>query len=306
MARAPAPSLSLRRLAQGGDVQDPPEANPSDVLLGPRRLVLLVHGYNNDLAAGTQAYEGFRLVQREMGDITASLVDVYWPGDADWGIMSFLYYPQSIEKAEASAGALARALADAARLGGPKEIDLIGHSMGCRLVLELLERLRTLAGVSVRRVVLMAGAVPTFMLEPAYEHGLRAAYDATVGSGGLSLYSGADRVLSGAFPVGQTLGEGEEGVFPTALGHAYLAGPAAPATLGQHEIAGADHSDYWGWKESTRDLGREAGAIVREFLDLGPIPERIRASRAPAGRAAVEERTGPPVREIPTRAPEAA
>lgn len=305
MARGPAPSLSLRRLEQGGEVQDPPEANPADVLFASRRLVLLIHGFNNDLAAGSQAYEGFRLVQREMGDIKVRLVDVYWPGDADWGIVSFLFYPKSIEKARKSAEVLARALAAAARQSGPKEIDLVGHSMGCRLALELLEQLRAVPGVLVRRVVLMAGAVPTFMLEPADPRPLRAAYDAIVTAGGLSLYSGADKVLSQAFPPGQTLGD-DEGFLPIALGHAFLAGPAAPATLGQREIPGADHSDYWGWKEATRDLGREAGLAVREFLGLGPIPERLPPARARVERGPVEERAGPPERQTPTRAPEAA
>jgi len=305
MARGPAPSLSLRRLPVGGEVSDPAEANPPDVLLASRRLVLLIHGFNNDLAAGTQAYEGFRLVQREMGEIDLPLVDVYWPGDADWGIVSFLYYPKSIQKAIESAEVLARALASAAQLSGPKEIDLVGHSMGCRLALELLERLGMVPGVVVRRVVLMAGAVPTFMLEPAYGRPLRAAYDTMVAAGGLSLYSGADKVLSQAFPAGQTLGD-DEGFFPIALGHAYLGAPAAPATLGQREIHGADHSDYWGWKDATRDLGREAGAAVREFLGLGPIPERIRTARATVERAGIEERAGPPERQTPARAPEAA
>jgi len=305
MARGPAPSLSLRRLPEGGEVQDPPEPNPPDVLLSSRRLVLLIHGFNNDLEAGTQAYEGFRLVQRELGEISVPLVDVYWPGDADWGVVSFLYYPKSIEKAIQSAEVLARALGAAAQQSGPKEVDLVGHSMGCRLALELLARLQPIAGVLVRRVVLMAGAVPTFMLEPTYTHRLRAAYDAMVAAGGLSLYSGADKVLSQAFPAGQTLGD-DEGFFPTALGHEYLGGPAAPATLGQREIPGADHSDYWGWKESTRDLGREANAVVREFLGLGPIPERIRPWRAPVERGAVEERAGTPERQTPVRVPDGA
>src|SRR3990172_9052650 len=118
MAQAPPPSLSFRRRERGGDVLDPPDANPPDVLRGSWQLVLLIHGYNNDLRAGREAYEGFRLVQQEIGRIDKPLVDIYWPGDANWGIVSFLYYPWSIGQAQQTAPVLARALGEAVALSG--------------------------------------------------------------------------------------------------------------------------------------------------------------------------------------------
>lgn len=299
MVQAPPPSLSLRERDCGGAVQDPPAPNPPDVLRSTWSLVLLVHGYNNDLRAGSQAYDGFRLVQREIAQagpdrpaIDRHVVGVYWPGDADWGIVSALYYPWSIEKARQSADVLARVLGEAVRESGFKQIDVVAHSMGCRLTLELLRQLRAQSGILVRRVVLMAGAVPTFMLAVGDEHELRAAYDTMVREGAMSLFSPDDMVLALAFPLGQTLGGAGEGWLPTALGHDFCPSPLAPPNLGQHQVDGAGHSDYWGWREETRDRARESGLLVRGFLGLGPIPERVVAPRPRL------ERLGPEAREV--------
>lgn len=299
MAPAPPPSVSLRGQDRGGEVRDAAELNPPDVLRMSRSLVLLIHGYNNDLKAGREAYEGFRLVQRAMGRVDASLVDVYWPGDADWGIVSFLYYPWSIDKARRAAPVLARALGDAVRLGLLTQIDVVAHSMGGRLTLELLEHLRAVPGLLVRRVAFMAAAVPTFML--ALDHGLRAAYDAMLAEGAFSLFSPDDIVLSLAFPFGQTLGGAGEGFLPTALGHERWASPLAPPRLDQGQVYGANHFDYWGWKEKTRDKAREAGLRVREFLGLGPIPERTVAARSQPARSGAEARAVEATRETPAR-----
>lgn len=299
MAQAPPPSLSLRHLERGGEVLDTPQPNPFDVLRRSWDLVLLIHGYNNDLRAGREAYEGFRLVQREIGQVNPdrpatdrSLVDIYWPGDADWGIVSALYYPWSIEKARRSAAVLAHALDEAVTLSGFKQIDVVAHSMGCRLTLELLKQLRAIPGVLVRRVVFMAGAVPTFVLEPGDDHEVRAAYDTVLARGAVSLFSPDDMVLSLAFPLGQTLGGAGEGWFPTALGHERWASPLAPPNLDQQHVHGAGHSDYWGWDEKTRDKARVAGLRAREVLSLGAIPEREVASRPRL------ERSGPEARVI--------
>lgn len=278
---------------------DPPDANPPDVLRGSWQLVLLIHGYNNDLKAGREAYEGFRLVQQEIGRIDKPLVDIYWPGDANWGIVSFLYYPWSIGQAQQTAPVLARALGEAVALSGFKQIDLVAHSMGGRVTLELIRHLQAVPGVLVRRVAFMAAAVPTFMLIPGDPHRLREAYDALVRGGAVSLFSPDDMVLAVAFPAGQTLAGADEGRFPTALGHERWTSPVALPTLAQEQIYGAGHSDYWGWKEKTRDRARQAGRIVRQFLGLGPIPERVVEERLRAEREGVE------ARETPTRGVEA-
>lgn len=303
MSAAPPPSLSLRTSPRGGEVLARAEPNPPHVLGRSWALVLLIHGYNNDMPEGTQAYEGFRARQRELGEPVADrpLVDVYWPGDASWWIFSPLYYPWSIGRARESAPVLARAIEEAVALGGWKQIDVVAHSLGCRLALELIAALAAVPGVYVRRVALMAAAVPTFMLEPGHARRLREAWDAMRSEGPLSLYSPADPVLALAFPLGQTAGGAGEGWFPTALGHDCWAGGLTPPGLAQREIPGARHSDYWGWKEDTLAQSREAARHVREFLQLGPVAVRELAVRSAPARAGAEARAPAAPREVPAR-----
>lgn len=213
--------------------------------------------------------------------------------------MSFLYYPWSIGQAQQTAPVLAHALGEAVALSGFKQIDIVAHSMGGRVTLELIKHLQAVPGVLLSHVAFMAAAVPTFILIPGDSHQLREAYDAMVAGGAVSLFSPDDMVLALAFPVGQTLGGADEGWFPAALGHERWTSPAAPLTLGQQQIHGANHSDYWGWKEKTRDRARQAGRIVRQFLGLGPIPERVVEERLRVEREGVE------ARETPTRGVEA-
>lgn len=300
MAQAPSPSLSVRRLKRGGDVLDPPEPNPPDVLRQSWQFVLLIHGYNNDLKAGTDAYQGFRAVQAEIGRIDKPLIDIYWPGDADWGIVSALYYPLSVGRAQQSAPVLSRTLGEAVALSGFKQIDIVSHSMGGRVAAELIKGLQAVPGILVRRVAFMAAALPTFKLTPGDSSKLREAYDAVVTGGAVSLFSPDDMVLALAFPAGQTLAGSGEGWFPTALGHEQWASPHAPPTLRQQQIYHAGHSDYWGWNKKTLRQARQAGRIVREFLALGPIPERVPEERVP-GERVTDEREGVEARETPTR-----
>lgn len=291
------PSVCFRKSAIGGEISANPSLNPQSVLKLSWRMVLLIHGYNNDLQAGREAYEGFRKVQRRLAGLDedqpvtdSQLVDVYWPGDADWGIVSPLYYPWSIARAKESAVALAAALKEAASESGFKQIDIIAHSMGCRLMLELIKELVVAADITIRRVVFMAAAVPTFMLDPDDAHQLRAAYNVKLQDGAASLYSPDDMVLALAFPLGQTIGGAGEGWFPTALGHGAWLSPVTPGGLRQNQIHGAGHSDYWGWNEKALDQAEEANQQVRAFLQFNPPGPRAIPSRRVAERPGAEER----------------
>ena len=299
MALPPTARISFRAEPTGGAIKPEPDDAQYRAIVGRRALLLLIHGYNNDLAAGEDAFRGFERVQRELAGIGeddpvagGKIVQIYWPGDADWGIMSPLYYPWSVERACDTAKALAQVLARAAREGGHKEIDIVAHSMGSRLAFELLRELQNAGDITVSRMVLMAGAVPTFMLEPTPDkRELRAAFDSVLADAGMSLHSGDDMVLAMAFPLGQSIAPGEEGFFPTALGHEHFTD--APARLSQDEITGAGHSDYWGWRdqEDARRCARAASSIIKTFLRLEPIGARVTAQRE------TTERESPPSRE---------
>ncbi len=175
--------------------------------------------------------------------------------------------------------------------------------MGCRLTLELLKELRNKSDISVGRVVLMAGAVPTFMLEPRPDkHKLRDAIDTVLTDAGLSLYSSNDKVLAYAFPLGQSAATGE-GFFPTALGHEFWADAVAPVKLTQQENPDADHSDYWGWNQKPSSLAcaRAANARVKEFLRFDQPGERAGVERGTVERETRDGRATGAARETVER-----
>ncbi len=311
MALEPTARLSFRQRPQGGEVKPEPSEPEYRQLTGRRHLLLLIHGYNNNLKVGEEAYRGFEALQRELANLDddtpvagGRLIQVYWPGDADWGIVSPLFYPWSIERARRTAVALADTLARAAHESGHKQLDIVAHSMGCRLTLELLKALRRKSDITVGRVVLMAGAVPTFMLEPRPDrHELRDAFDKVLSEAGLSLYSSSDLVLSVAFRLGQSAATGE-GFFPTALGHEFWADAVAPVKLTQQENPNAGHSDYWGWKQKPPSLAcaRAANARVKEFLRFEQPGKRAPAERDTVERETQDERATGAARQTVERA----
>lgn len=286
--------LSFRQKPRGGDL-GATRPDPRNALTRFDRAVLLIHGFDNDQETAEKNYRGFDRLQRELGAIPDNMpvaggriVEVYWPGDADWGPFSFLFYMGGVERAVRTAERLAGALRSAADQRGFLNVDIVAHSLGCRVTLETLKRLRGVANVTVRRIVLMAAAVATRLLEPQPDgHGLRRAYDKALRDGAMSLYSPDDTVLKLAFPLGQTLAAGAEGFVPTALGLALWAGHEVPPNLRHRQYRNRDagHSDYWGWQEKTRGVqGRFANEQVRTFLSLGSIAARSVVERPLTGR----------------------
>jgi pimeloyl-ACP methyl ester carboxylesterase len=289
--------LSYRESAVGGEVKAIPFVSDTAAFASAQHIVLLIHGYNNDTAAAKEAYEGFHRRQGELDadaryGLGRSFVELYWPGDGDWGIASFLFYMKSIRHAIQTAEALAAYLA--AHAAGASRIDIVAHSMGCRLAFELMRALKAQKPApAVGRIVFMAGAVPTFMLESQKPpRRLRPAYDSVLREGARSLYSGSDMVLAFAFPAGQSLGKGEEGAWPTALGHERWVDTTVPLNLGQQENSGAGHSDYWGWNAKPKPLQRatKAATEIRDYLQFASIGSRAIADRPLEERDAVEAR----------------
>jgi pimeloyl-ACP methyl ester carboxylesterase len=302
--------LSYREEPIGGEVSAYPRITAQDetALASAQHLVLLIHGYNNDLADAEKAYKGFHARQCAL-DADArygngrTFVEVYWPGDAAWGIVSFLFYMGSITHAIETAENLAAYLSE--HINSATRIDIVAHSMGCRLGLEVL---RTLvgkpAGPLIGRIVFMAGAVPTFMLE---QHNpprrLRPAYDHRLSEGARSLFSSADMVLAFAFPAGQSLAPGSEGFLPTAIGHAFWADASVPSNLGQRENPQAGHSDYWGWNDKPGPLQRamKAAQEVGNYLQFPSAGSRAVDTRSPVESTTIEARTIEARREIVRR-----
>ena len=71
MALEPTARLSFRQLPVGGGLKPEPSEQEYLQLLCRRRLLLLIHGYNNNLKAGEEAYRGFEALQRELAGLDA-------------------------------------------------------------------------------------------------------------------------------------------------------------------------------------------------------------------------------------------
>lgn len=254
--------LSVRTRPAGGAVAPEVAEGPPLFVQGRSRLVVFVHGYNNTLADARGSYAIFnRRLQQMYADGGPLLPDLlarfYWPGDADLGPISFLSYPFEISDAENSAKKLAGFLRGLRGPdGAPVQLDIVAHSLGCRVLLEMIRELfPTLRQLAVHFgvVCLMAAAVQVDMVEPGerLEHTLEALQRLLV------LHSTGDRVLHYAFPLGQTAAG--EGFFPTALGR--FAPP--PGVPGEHEaVDELDHGQYWGAGVSAYHVARRLGLGV--------------------------------------------
>jgi pimeloyl-ACP methyl ester carboxylesterase len=283
------PYVSFRQQPSGGGILNPPIIDPQNSL-NSGRVVLLIHGYNDDRHAATEAYKGMVAIQGALGPLTANLVGVYWPGD-NWE--NFAFYMQSIGHAVTTAGHLADVLRGAADKFGTLQVSIVAHSMGCRLAFELLDALHGAPNIRIDSIVVMAAAVATFSLQPpggSRTRPLRAAFDRLILPPMLlSLYSPDDPVLRYAFPLGQSLAG--EGLFPTALGHAIWSGGGAltQPPLTQTKNRGARHGDYW----FGSDKAKFAQGEVRKAIDLTAAPPRPTPASAPMARETEPARTTP-------------
>lgn len=234
---------------------------------GQSQALLLVHGYNNSYDDAETAYAAFeRNVRRAgtTGQAARPVFGFFWPGDTHLKVISTISYPAQLGPAKQSAERLFNYLrSKTGPNGGPLDICLVGHSLGCRVVLELIKRLVAVRGrtaVTIGKVVLMAAAVPVSKVENPGALGGAAAAAAT----SLVLFSEEDQVLRFAFPIGETFAF--DAFWPTAVGrHGQPDGGLWSARLPMVQAAGArgyGHSDYWGGAESAAATAAMLGLPV--------------------------------------------
>jgi|SRR5882762_2143404 len=255
--------LSVREKESGGSVALAVNATGGQ-LDGNDHVLILVHGYNNSFTDAEKNYKGFLdHFTENFPAYIGQTAEFFWPGDSPIKIISILSYPNQIEPAIQSAQRLSAYLWNfkGAR-NGLMEVSLIGHSLGCRVVLELLALWTGGMPASIRlgTVVLMAAAVLVNHVDQAGQ--LRAA--AMLSNNTLVLHSEGDAVLHWAFPLGETAAR--EGFFPTAVGR--FGGPLRtwkqplPMTAAGKAYG---HGSYWTGDESSN-------AVVAA---LGGAPPRI-------------------------------
>ena len=251
---------------------------------GSDSVLILVHGYDNSLKDAATSYSTF------INDLIAKfptyigqIAEFYWPGDSPIRIISVLSFPDHIQPAIESAQRLSAYLWNlkGAR-NGPMEISFVGHSLGCRVVLELLALWTGGMPPNIRlgTVVLMAAAVLVKHVDQGGQ--LRAA--ATLIDDELVLSSKGDPVLHWAFPLGETAAR--EGFFPTAVGR--LGGPQRTwkTSLPMFESGKPyTHGSYWPGDESANAVavalgGAPPGLIATTgIVENAPAPANVVSSR---------------------------
>jgi pimeloyl-ACP methyl ester carboxylesterase len=257
---------------------------------GCRHLLILVHGFNNSASDAKKSYllllDSLQALFERSRYAPDAIAFFNWPGDVG-GWFSLAGYPYDIPRARQSAERLAQYLKNFPNASNPGalKISLIGHSLGCRLILEMLaEKLPTALALNIEVVNLMAPAVPIELVNTS------GSLETTVKSPRqiLKCHSRQDWVLWAAFPQGQeaayALGE-EEKFYGEAVG---LYGH--PTGVGISIETSNGHSDYWGDRNVAN---RFSAAIDPTFYTLPP-------SREPTERA-LPEASRLDSRSLPTR-----
>jgi hypothetical protein len=278
-------TVSVRTLPVGGSVAAEAVQLPAGWMLGRRHVILLVHGYNVDQQGAIRSYQA--VFTSTLGEVGY----VFWPGDARGGIIiSTGSYPWQIPGAKQSALRLANLLRGLfGPGGGPIAISLVGHSLGCRLILELLKIVAANAALwpDFRLVALMAAAVPIDLAQIGQELQAGTRLPRSL----LIFYSLSDRVLELAFPPGQfaafLLGFEVED-FSRAIGRY---GEPVGLTLNRFPV-NLDHWDYWPSQSVATQVSQALGTS-------GP---RALPTVATLSRQGLRPRPLPPVRTLPIRA----
>jgi predicted alpha/beta hydrolase family esterase len=209
-----------------GRIEAPGGGSPD----GSGRIILLIHGYNNDKEEAEQSYAALTLnLSDEYLRLGEKVWKFFWPsyverltgasidqsisfstrystaGTESNTALSVPTYALQVLKAREVGETLGRFLRQLQWTGGvPTEVVFIAHSLGCRVALEAINSILDGRNPATERwrvpcVCFMAAAVPTFMVE----ENARLWPAATTAQSTYILHSRKDRVLRVLFPPGQ-------------------------------------------------------------------------------------------------------
>ncbi len=255
----------------------------------PHHILLLVHGYNNAQQDAERSYDTF--IGNILNAIGSARVDLdaiakfHWPGDESTILGSTVGYPFDINHARDAAARLADYLT---QIPVPTlRVTLVGHSMGCRLILEALGRI-TSATPDIGLVGLMAAASPVDFVR----RGARLFRTGNPPRKVLKYFSEQDRVLQIAFPLGQWAAyqyQIEDDNYSEAIGrfgHPPEYASGVPTRNG--------HSDYWPDRTIAADIAQRIAPMVPRTTPVAALPTRsLETSDRLAPRAL-------PTRSLPT------
>lgn len=269
--------ISLRATPSGHGATDQALIQGRAKTIRPR-YVFLIHGYNTDEADALSDYAKF---ERNLKDYSVALsghvMTVSWSGHFRLLEGGALRYSGALDYADYSATLLCKHLEMLSSINNRKaHFIIIGHSMGCRVILKTLDRFfksRYFQKTIVVDVVLMAAAVRVTAVDQS--GGLWAA--ASTPRERAVLYSEDDSVLDRYFPKGEM----HLSVFnplaakPKAVG---LEGkpltPGRPWTV-RRRMSKFDHGDYWGSKATAAVVARIVRGSVPKEIEERLLRERL-------------------------------
>lgn len=188
--------LDLRSQGVGGSVSDEAEVrggtlqNLQEAIRG-RDVLLVTHGFNVDRVHGEAKLDNFHTLLPPGMD-TVVVVGILWPGDCR--IPIFVDYVVEGNEAIETGQKLATFLN--LNFTGALTLSFASHSLGARVILETI---RGLDRPSVRRLLIMAGAIDDTCLSNEYADAASKAQSISI------LASRCDDVLKLAFPLGNPI-----------------------------------------------------------------------------------------------------
>lgn len=228
--------------------------SPEDVQA--RWHILLIHGFHNSEARAQKSYAGFLDQMRGVAPVgrLGAVWPFYWPGNHPNRLVSIASYSARVSDASEAGRLLAEYLAG---LRHRPEVCLIAHSLGCRVALETVARIKEVGGgyhgARITQVCLLAPAVPVVRCRSPYPFAA-----ALPKSREHVFHSRRDLALRFGFRPGQGI-YGESG---PAVGRDGL--PARRWTTTTNTRL--RHSQYWGSRDVAREIADRLGLTTARRL----------------------------------------
>lgn len=285
--------LTVRSDIPGLTIAEHVKVNGSEIDHRARRIIILIHGFQNSAKKARGYYAAFLRALRialwvEDERSLGSFWGFQWPGNHPVGVISMATYSVRVPEAREAGRLLAEHLSE---LHSSQEVIMIAHSLGCRVALEATKFVRQKGsayhGANIRAICMLAAAVPTGLCEGEGATELREGEEMPFARGlpgcdETAFYSSRDRVLFLGFPIGQRL-YGERGAPVGLRGTPYHRWNSAIST-------GLGHGDYWpsfqvaehvgaalgrsGWHRLREDMLPISLATESETLGIRNVPVR--------------------------------
>lgn len=237
-----------------------PASNVVSAVRG-RDVLMVTHGFNVSQLDGLQKLSDWAKLL-DLG--SAACIGILWPGDARW--IHVVDYPVEGDEAMTAGNELAAFINN--NFSSALSLSFVSHSLGARVVMQ------TIAGLSrpsVRRLLLMAGAIDNTCLSSEYAAAAKKVQSISV------LASRSDDVLKWAFPTGNFV----SGLFSRDVPYVHEAmgreGPSEPYPSPDNVHADWQIPDKWDYGHGSYLPPNPLGSTPVRYAPLPyfPPPEML-------------------------------